>query len=273
MRVIMVLAKLIKIPMPSPTFSADGLHTLNYFGGLQSNGDDRSLAFQEALIIARNTVTHSLYHEWRLWTACQLIEGLLESALSNDQPFCYVEAGVGEAITLLVSINYLSILAVNNPNQCNIARFNLYISSNFVLFDTFAGVDVTILDPLEVGNEFETHAYGGSTLNVISRRLRNIGLFAPNLNLIQGSLPSTLSMQPEYTKAYSFLHVDMNNIVPEIGVLRYYLPLLRPGKIILLDDYGFNGHELQRNAINNYMDSIGLPRPLSLPTGQGLIIG
>ena len=48
--------------MSKVTFSADGLHTINYFGGSKSNDDDRSLAFQKALLIVRQTVAHEVYH-------------------------------------------------------------------------------------------------------------------------------------------------------------------------------------------------------------------
>jgi len=204
---------------------------------------------------------------------CQLLEGLLQSALYNSIPFVYVEGGVGEAISLLVSTHYLHILAFGSDNPGNIARFNLWKSSSFILFDTFAGVDVKILDPLEAAKKFRTSAYGGSTVDVISERLQNVGLCAPNLRIIQGSMPSTLSISPKIAESYSFLHVDMNNLVPEVGMLNYYLPHLSPGSVILLDDYGFNGFELQRNAINNLTDTMGLPRPISLPTGQAMIFG
>ena len=45
---------------------------------------------------------------------------------------------------------------------------------------------------------------------------------------------------------------------------------LTPGGMIVLDDYGFGGHEEQRAAWDAFTAARGA-RVLALPTGQGLI--
>lgn len=43
------------------------------------------------------------------------------------------------------------------------------------------------------------------------------------------------------------------------------------GAIVVLDDYGWSGHEEQKHAFDSFARSRGV-EVLSLPTGQGLIL-
>lgn len=70
----------------------------------------------------------------------------------------------------------------------------------------------------------------------------------------------------------SFLHIDMNNSVPEVYALERLYPLLSVGGVVLLDDYAYMGYEYQYHQINKVCDSLGIESPISLPTGQGLLI-
>ena len=63
----------------------------------------------------------------------------------------------------------------------------------------------------------------------------------------------------------------MNCALPERAALEFFWDRLSPGAIVLLDDYGYRGHECQRDAIDEVARSKYV-RVLSLPTGQGLII-
>jgi hypothetical protein len=258
------------------TFAADGLYTLNHFlgGASWAQVDVKAEAFQDALKKVRGIVTHSLYHEWRLWFSVQLIENLLQACVTQGKKFIYVEAGVGECHTIMVLTNYLrnqTYLATNTDNGVR-ARYDLFMSSRFILMDTFSGVDSSLLLPNEQQLPHETTAYGGSTEKVVLTRLKSQGLEPPQLTLIKGSIPMSLSNFPAYAQDFSFLHVDMNNITPEIAALQYFMPLQSQGSVILLDDYGFVGHDHQRDAINSLLDTHGYPRPINLPTGQGLIL-
>ena len=64
---------------------------------------------------------------------------------------------------------------------------------------------------------------------------------------------------------------DMNCVQPEIAAAEYFWERLVPGAVMLLDDYGHAGHELQKEAFDRFSKHHGVPL-LVLPTGQGLII-
>ena len=63
----------------------------------------------------------------------------------------------------------------------------------------------------------------------------------------------------------------MNCVQPEVAAMEYFWPKLVAGGVVILDDYGFSGHEAQKRAADQFAASVGA-RILSLPTGQGLLI-
>ena len=63
----------------------------------------------------------------------------------------------------------------------------------------------------------------------------------------------------------------MNCTVPEVAALRYFWPKLSPGAIVVLDDYAWVPHHLQKKGIDEFMAETGVA-VLSMPTGQGLIV-
>ena len=66
----------------------------------------------------------------------------------------------------------------------------------------------------------------------------------------------------------------MNNPLPEQKALEFFYPKMKSGSVILLDDYSFVGksYNQQREVINQYCDKSKISRPLTLPTGQGILI-
>jgi hypothetical protein len=63
----------------------------------------------------------------------------------------------------------------------------------------------------------------------------------------------------------------MNCVQPEVSALEYFWPRLEASAIVVLDDYGWPGHENQKDAADNFASSVGT-KVLSLPTGQGILI-
>ena len=64
----------------------------------------------------------------------------------------------------------------------------------------------------------------------------------------------------------------MNNATPEVGALKKLMVHVIDGGIILFDDYAYAGYEYQRLSINKACTELGIPSPISLPTGQGVCI-
>jgi hypothetical protein len=63
----------------------------------------------------------------------------------------------------------------------------------------------------------------------------------------------------------------MNCVQPEIAAMEYFWPKLVAGGVVIIDDYGFSGHEAQKTAADTFAESVGV-KILSLPTGQGLML-
>ena len=59
----------------------------------------------------------------------------------------------------------------------------------------------------------------------------------------------------------------MNCVIPEIAAIENFYPKLSIGSVILLDDYGWSAHYLQKRAMDKWADKMGV-NILSLPTGQ-----
>ncbi len=91
----------------------------------------------------------------------------------------------------------------------------------------------------------------------------------PNVKLIPGRVPESLSQVP--SKRIAYLSIDMNAAAPEKAALEYFWDRLVPGAIVVLDDYNWRLHVNQKRAIDQFAQS-RQTEVLSLPTGQGLLV-
>jgi O-methyltransferase len=69
----------------------------------------------------------------------------------------------------------------------------------------------------------------------------------------------------------ALVHIDMNFFEPEVFGLRTLWDRIPRGGVILLDDYAFQSHDKQYDAMNKLAAELGFAI-LSTPTGQGIII-
>ena len=95
--------------------------------------------------------------------------------------------------------------------------------------------------------------------------------FAPfeNAVVVRGAVPDVL---PEVTpEKVCYLSLDMNCVEPEIAAAEYFWDKMSSGAAMLLDDYGWLGHDAQKKAFDDFARRKNVPL-LSLPTGQGLIL-
>jgi O-methyltransferase len=85
----------------------------------------------------------------------------------------------------------------------------------------------------------------------------------------EGNLFDTL---PHFLAAsVAFVHIDMNFFEPEVYGLQMLWNRIPRGGAILLDDYAFQSHDKQYDAMNQLADELNFSI-LSTPTGQGIII-
>jgi O-methyltransferase len=159
----------------------------------------------------------------------------------------FVECGVNRGALSRMIINYV--------------HFE-QLPKTFYLLDTYQGLAATKLSDLE--KERHVDRYPDCYADVVAT-------FSPfkNVKIIKGTVPETLSEVKSEQIAY--LSIDMNCVGPEIAAIEYFWNKMVPGGLILLDDYGFDGHLDQKMAHDAFAKSRGVS-VLTLPTGQGLII-
>lgn len=219
------------------TFNADGLATSN-------NADFiREERFAKAYAAAAATNPWPGFTlQWRIHVVCWCAEQA--SRLDGD----YVECGVNTGAYARAITEYLPFGS---------------LGKRFHLLDTFRGIDPRFISAEEKARGIHQYTYRDSYAEV-QQTFRNFPV-----NIIRGSVPETLPLCD--AKQICYLSIDMNNVLPEIAALEYFWGKVVKGGFILLDDYGFPQHELQKEAFDKFAFEHG-HSILCLPTGQGLIL-
>ena len=142
----------------------------------------------------------------------------------------------------------------------------------FWLLDTFAGIDPRcVSDAEKAGGLIERNRdqvdLGSYTTDVDTVR-RNFAEW-PRARIVVGSIPGTLDAIESTQLA--FLHIDLNCTMPEVAAIERLWDRLATGAIVLLDDYAFHGYQPQKDGMDAWAATRGVPIA-SLPTGQGLIV-
>ncbi len=224
-------------------YNNDGLFT-------KHNCDFMSDPFiQECFNIQANT--NGEQHDPHYWrTYIYLWAGKRQMALDGD----FVECGVCKGGSARALIHYTDF------GKC---------PKKFYLFDTYAG-----LLPSHVTEEEKAlEALGQRPKYEYEPCIEQVkATFQPfrNVIIVQGAVPESLPNFPEEAKV-SFISIDMNCVIPEIAAANFFWDKMVSGAIMLLDDYGWWGHIMQKEGFDKFAHEKGV-EVLSLPTGQGLII-
>jgi len=219
-------------------YNQDGLATRQHCDFMADPRFQRAYALGEATGSWGSARVH-----WRVHVACWAAHQA--SLLDGD----FVECGVNRGGLARTIIDFLDMD---------------WSSRRFFLLDTFHGlVDEQISDEdrsagREAGGYEECFEAVASTFRP-----------HPFVRLVRGVVPQTLAQVDSERVAY--LSLDMNCVPPEIAAARHFWPRLVRGAIMLLDDYGFEGHEPQRRAFDAFAAEHGV-LVLALPTGQGVIV-
>ena len=146
------------------------------------------------------------------------------------------------------------------------------LGKTFYLLDTFQGFDERYVSAPEVAagalkRNRQALASGFYTSRVETVRAN----FAEwkHVRIVEGPIPETLDAVD--TERVAYLHLDMNCAPPEVAALEFFWNRLVPGALVLLDDYAYRGHELQKSALDAIVTARG-GTIASLPTGQGLLV-
>jgi O-methyltransferase len=230
----------LRVPSP-PTFNSDGLITWH-------NSDFMDDAqFQSAYLQGERTGSWMGSNiGWRAHVACWAASQ--GAHLDGD----FVECGVNKGGLSRMVMEYLDWKKTGRT---------------FYLLDTFRGLSEKYISPGERARGI-TPTMGGyyeDCYDEVVATFRDI----PNVQIIRGTVPDTLP-QVKATKV-AYLSIDMNCVEPEIAAAEFFWDKLAPGAVIVLDDYGWSQHILQKRAFDEFALRKNV-RILSMPTGQGLIL-
>lgn len=186
-----------------------------------------------------------LHIQWRVYTCVWAAQHAL------NLPGDFVECGVNTGIFSRAICEYLNFATV---------------AKTFFLFDTFQGIpeEQALPEEREPVRSKNARIYGECYEDAVHT-------FAPfpNVRLVRGTVPESLSAVS--IEQVSYLSIDMNLARPEVAALEFFWDRLVPGAVVVLDDYGFDGHRPQHDAI----DAFAARRRVVVytsPTGQGLIL-
>ncbi len=223
------------------TYCQDGLYTIHNADFLTDPDFARAYRIATESYQKKLATTHI---EWRVYVCCWAATQALR--LEGD----FVECGVNTGMYSRAITEY-----THFESQ----------SRRFYLLDTFEGMPADQFLAEEVAKGLRKRYVYGDVFELTKRRFERY----PNIVFVKGFVPDTLPAVPSERIAY--LSIDMNAVVPEIAAITFFWEKLVPGGMVVLDDYGWRQHIVQKRAFDLFAKQHGV-MILSLPTGQGLII-
>ena len=219
----------------TPTFREDGLSTVH---NCDFVSDPR---FAHAFDVAQKQESATDLR-WRMhvtqWAGAHAVK------LDGD----FVECGVNRGFLSSSVMAYIN--------------FNSLPDRKFFLFDTYSG----LVDSLVTEEDIAAHRHPyPDCYDFVVDSFRD----QSNVVIVKGVVPESLSTVKIDRVAY--LSIDMNCVQPEIAAMEYFWPRLVAGAIVIIDDYGFSGHEAQKKAADKFAANLGI-EILTLPTGQGMLV-
>ena len=227
------------MPLTVVTYNQDGLVTQHNADFLK---DER---FARAYRIGEGTNSWNGWQiHWRAHVACWA------AARGAQMEGDFVECGVNRGGLSLTVMEYIN--------------FGGMRGRKFYLVDTYQGlVAAKITD-----EEREAGHRAGSYEECYDAVRQTFARFE-NAVVVRGVVPEVL---PEVAaEKVCYLSLDMNCAGPEIAAAEFFWDRMASGAVMLLDDYGWIGHAVQKRAFDDFAARKGVPL-LCLPTGQGIII-
>ncbi len=221
-------------------YNEAGLTTKRYCPFLEDS------LFNESYEKAKKTNTWKYSDvRYRVYNACWAAKQVAD--LDGD----YVECGVSNGGLSLAVMNYIG--------------FDRMKDKRFYLVDTFCGIAEELLTEEEINKGLRERYRYEECYESVKKRFEGFD----NVDVVRGIVPDIL---PEVkSEKVCYLSIDMNNMKPEIEALHFFWDKLVPGAIVVLDDYAWHGHEVQRKAFDSFAQDFNI-EILCLPTGQGLIV-
>jgi O-methyltransferase len=223
------------------SYTDDGLYTMHNADFLN---DPRFVHAYRLATATDHGLGKDLHIEWRVHVCCWAAT----QALQHEGDF--VECGVNSGIYSRAVADYVAFETL--PRR-------------FFLMDTFAGIPKDQFVTEERGTGLHERYVYKNQLESVRAQFATY----PNVEIVAGRIPETLAAVTPDKVAY--LSIDMNAVVPEIAAAEHFWERLVSGAVIVLDDYGFHHHIVQKNAFDAFAKARGVS-VMSLPTGQGIIV-
>jgi O-methyltransferase len=236
--------ELLDHPMSQASYREDSLFVFNR--NVEFLSDPK---FVEAYTKGKNTDSWGGADiRWRTHVACWAADSVRE--LKGD----FVECGVNRGGLSRAVMSYVN--------------FNQLSDKRFFLLDTFNGLAPELLTEEEterLGDKYLGTSYYTECFDEVQRTFASF----ENVVLIRGTIPDSLTEVA--TENVCYLSIDLNCAEPEVAALTFFWDKLVSGAVVLLDDYAWASHEVQKRALDEFARSRSVPI-LTLPTGQGMII-
>ncbi len=199
--------------------------------------------FVEAFRLGREAgILNATPIHYRAYIACWA--ALKARSLEGD----FVECGVYRGAMSRMIVHYID--------------FHELPQKRFYLLDTFSGI------PRESLSEEELRSRRPADFGESLDEVRSTFQAFPNVLIVPGTVPETLAHVK--TDKVCYVSLDMNAAQPEIAAAEYFWPKMSSGAVIVLDDYGWPFHEVQKREFDAFAERHGV-KVLPMPTGQGLI--
>ncbi len=225
--------------LPTNTYDQDGLATVHNCDFMSDEAFIRAYEEGERLNSWFGTQVHWRVHTL-FWAATRALQ------LEGD----FVECGVHKGGFSRAIIEYVD--------------FSKLTDRKFFLVDNFEGLAEDLVSEEEKRKGILEYPYT-SNYESVAETFSDFR----NVVIVKGNIPEVLNQVK--TDAVSFLSIDLNCAAPEIAAVEYFWDRLVSGAAIVLDDYGWAKHIVQKHAFDDFARQKNVPI-LSLPTGQGLII-
>ncbi|MDP9203386.1 MAG: class I SAM-dependent methyltransferase [Gemmatimonadota bacterium] len=168
------------------------------------------------------------------------------AAASQSSIVTMAECGVCDGLTA-----YFAICAVAGNND-----FRAF------LYDAWEGMKSEYL------LESEQRATGAYSFLSLEQTKRNLDRFAGNTVFNKGFIPDSF-VRSENPLELNWLHIDLNSAIPTLAALELFFMRIRPGGIILFDDYGWHGFQDTKTVVDKFFEGkSGFLLPF--PTGQAI---
>lgn len=160
------------------------------------------------------------------------------------------ECGVGTGVT-----SYIFLALLEGSNQ------------EHHIFDSFEGLsEPSELDRVNGGEVFEWKKHDISYSEGLVRH--NLERF-PDLHMYKGWIPSRFESVED--RGFCLVHIDVDLYEPTRDAVAFFYPRMKPGGVIICDDYGFSSCPGAKKAMDEFAQSVDR-KVVHLPTGQGMLL-